>query len=187
LSEIRMDEWGLDALAIGSQKGLMSPPGLGLAVLAESALGHLRPAGYYLDLARELGQQRGGQTAYTPAINLVASAAAVLEEVLREGLDEHLRQKSERNNRFYEIGVAAGLQTVPQAGAQKSPATAAFYLPKGATAGSLVAAMSSRGWRVAGGQGPLKGRIFRISAMGYLEDTEMERAFTDFESALKEL
>ena len=187
LSELRMDEWGLDALAIGSQKGLMSPPGLGLAVLAESALESLRSAGYYLDLARELGQQRGGQTAYTPAINLVAAAAAVLEEVLREGLDGHLRQKSERNRRFYEIGAKAGLQPLPQAGAQKSPATAAFYLPEGAAAGSLATAMSARGWRIAGGQGPLKGRIFRISAMGYLENDEMERAFSDFESALQEL
>jgi len=187
LSELRMDEWGLDALAIGSQKGLMSPPGLGLAVLGDSALERLRPAGYYLNLALELGRQRGGQTAYTPAINLVAAAAAVLEEVLREGLDVHLRSKSEGNRRFYEIGAAAGLKPVPQAGAQKSPATAAFYLPDGAPAGSLAAAMAAKGWRIAGGQGPLKGRIFRISAMGYLEDNEMEQAFADFESALKEL
>jgi len=180
LSELRLDDWQVDAAAIGSQKGLMSPPGLGLAVLGPRALAALRPSGYYLNLERELRAQRAGQTAYTPAINLVAAAAAVLEEVVNDGVEAHLKGKLYQNDRFYEIGQRVGLEPVPQEEGARSPATAAFYLPPGAKAAAVSEPMLERGWRIAGGQGPLKGRIFRISAMGYLEEAELERAYADF-------
>ncbi len=187
LSELAIDDWGVDALAVGSQKGLMSPPGLALAVLGPRALAALRPAGYYLNLQRELRAQQKGQTAYTPAINLVAAAAAVLERVAADGLQEHLRAKRAQNESFYEIGLEAGLRPVPEDGAERSPATAAFYLPEGAAADAVSGPMLERGWRIAGGQGPLKGRIFRISAMGYLEEAELERARADFAAVLARL
>ncbi|WP_457638276.1 pyridoxal-phosphate-dependent aminotransferase family protein [Oceanithermus sp.] len=187
LSELRMDDWQVDALAIGSQKGLMSPPGLGLALLGPRALSALRPAGYYLNLDRELTAQKRGQTAYTPAINLVAAAAAVLEEIMTAGLSAHLSRKQEFNERFYQIGLSAGLKPVPQEAASRSPATAAFFLPEEAPANAFSGPMLARGWRIAGGQGPLKGKIFRISAMGYLNDAELEKAYTDFEEVLRGL
>jgi len=187
LSELKMDEWRLDAVAIGSQKGLMSPPGLGLAVLGPRALEALRPAGYYLNLERELRSQQKGQTAYTPAINLVAAADGVLKELLARGLDDHLRTKQELNRRFYEIGESAGLDPVPRPQAGRSPATAALYLPEGAPADAVSRPMLERGWRIAGGQGPLKGRIFRVSAMGYLTEDEQEKAFADLSEVLNGL
>ncbi len=184
LSELRLDDWQVDAAAIGSQKGLMSPPGLGLALLGPRALAALRPVGYYLNLERELRAQRKGQTAYTPAINLVAAAAAVLEEIAADGLERHLARKRESNERFYQIGLRAGLEPVPQEEDTRSPATATFYLPAEAPADAVSKPMLERGWRIAGGQGPLKGRIFRISAMGYLAEEELERAYADFAEVL---
>ena len=187
LSELKMDEWRVDAVAIGSQKGLMSPPGLGLAVLGPRAQEALRPAGYYLNLERELRAQRAGQTAYTPAINLIAAADAVLANIVAEGLEKHLTIKKEWNDHFYEIGERAGLEAVPRREDARSPAAAAFYLPAGVPSSAVLGAMLEKGWRIAGGQGPLKGKIFRISAMGYLTADELERAFADFSGVLSRL
>ncbi len=180
LAPVRMDAWGLDAAVLGSQKGLMSPPGLAAVVLGARGLKRLRPAGYYLDLARELRAQRARQTAFTPPINLIEAAAAVMAALEAADWEARFARVREVNERFYALGKTAGLTPVPAPGAERSPATAAFYLPRGMPYAEVSQAFAARGWRVAGGQGPLKGRILRVSAMGYFEDGELERAWRDF-------
>ena len=192
LAPVAMDAMGLDAAVAGSQKGLMLPPGLAFVALGERALSALRPAGYYLNLARELESQRKGEGAYTPAINLVLAAREVLA-VLLPVLEEHLAEKRGQNERLYALGERYGLRPVPAQGgspappAFRSPATAAFYLPEGVAYRDLAGAFLRRGYRIAGGQGPLKGRIFRISFMGYFSPEEVERALSAFAAVLDEL
>ncbi len=160
---VGLEAWGVDAAAAGSQKGLMCPPGLGFVALTPRALLALRPRGYYLDLGRELKAQREGETAWTPAINLVGAVQAVLQEVLPR-LDQHLALKAWQNGLLYEVGEEFGLRPVPE---QKSPAVAAFYLPEGVPYARVKEAFAKRGAVIAGGQGALKGRIFRLSLMGH--------------------
>lgn len=163
VTEVALEAFGVDAAASGSQKGLMCPPGLGFVALGPRALERLRPRGYYLDLARELKAQREGESAWTPAINLVGAVAAVLEEVLPR-LPEHLALKAWQNDLLYRVGAELGLSPVPEA---RSPAVAAFHLPEGVPYGAVKEAFAKRGAVIAGGQGPLKGRIFRLSLMGH--------------------
>ena len=187
LAPLELEGWGLDAAVSGSQKGTMAPPGLAFAALAPRALERLRPAGYYLDLARELAAERSGGTAFTPPIQLIEAVGAVLAAELPGGahdLQARWRAKARANERFYGLGVQAGLRPVPDAAAPRSPATAAFYLPAGRSYAELARAFLERGWRIAGGQGPLKGRIFRVSAMGYFEPDELERAYRDVSEVL---
>ncbi|WP_456444890.1 pyridoxal-phosphate-dependent aminotransferase family protein [Oceanithermus sp.] len=188
VAEIELESWGLDAAVSGSQKGAMSPPGLAFAWLAPRALERLRPSGYYLDLSRELAAQRQGQTAFTPPIQIIEAVHDVLEAVWPHGRDDlarHWAAKAEATARFYARGAELGLRPVPSREEARSPATAAFYLPPGWTSEALSAAFAERGWRVAGGQGPLKGRIFRVSAMGYFTPAELERAYSDFTAVLR--
>lgn len=163
VSPVALEDWGIDAAAAGSQKGPMCPPGLGYAALAPGALERVRGAGYYLSLAKELRTQVGGESAWTPAINLIAATAAVLEAVLPK-LDDHLGLKAEQTRILYEAGEDIGLEVVPEV---KSPATTCFYLPQGIKYTQVKEAFGVRGATIIGGQGQLKGKIFRVSLMGY--------------------
>jgi len=163
VSEFALEDWGLDAAACGSQKGIMCPPGLGYAALSPRAIEHLKPRGFYLNLASELKVQSAGESAWTPAINLVAATAAVLEALLPH-LPEHLALKEQQNQILYTAGERLGLKPVPEV---KSPATTCFYLPEGVSYTQLKEAFAARGATIIGGQGQLKGRVFRLSLMGY--------------------
>jgi aspartate aminotransferase-like enzyme len=163
VSEFALEGWGIDAAACGSQKGIMCPPGLGYAALSPRAIEHLKPRGFYLNLASELKVQSAGESAWTPAINLVAATAAVLE-VLLPRLPEHLALKERQNQILYAAGERLGLKPVPEV---KSPATTCFCLPEGVSYTQLKEAFAARGATIIGGQGQLKGRVFRLSLMGY--------------------
>jgi aspartate aminotransferase-like enzyme len=94
--------------------------------------------------------------------------AAVLEEVLPR-LEAHLELKAWQNELLYGVGEALGLRPVPEV---RSPAVAAFYLPEGVAYGAVKEAFARRKAVIAGGQGPLKGRIFRLSLMGHYDRYE---------------
>src|SRR5690606_23617435 len=88
-AELRPREWDLDAVVSGSQKGVMSPPGLAFAWLSDRAWqrgGDLVPSAY-LDLRRERLKQRDGQTFFTPATSLVAGLEVALRLIEAEGLE----------------------------------------------------------------------------------------------------
>ncbi|HEX7022012.1 MAG TPA: aminotransferase class V-fold PLP-dependent enzyme, partial [Trueperaceae bacterium] len=89
VAELRPREWGLDGMFSGSQKGLMTPPGLAFAWLSERAWRSrqdLRPS-FYLDLRKERDRQAKAQTAYTPAVSLIAALDAALALLLEEGIE----------------------------------------------------------------------------------------------------
>lgn len=164
VAEARLEAWGIDAAVAGSQKGLMCPPGLALVALAPRALERLKPRGYYLNLERELKAQKSGETAFTPAINLIRAVRAVAEcEVPR--LPELISERWAQNEILYRAGEAQ-LKPVPD---RRSPACAAFWLPEGVEYAQIKAAFAKRGAIIAGGQGQLTGKIFRISLMGYYD------------------
>jgi aspartate aminotransferase-like enzyme len=163
ITQVGLEGWGIDAAAAGSQKGIMCPPGLGYAALSGDTLKRVRPAGYYLSLARELKTQPSGESAWTPAINLIAATAAVLEAVL-PNLEAHLKLKAQQNSILYQAGESVGLRVVPEV---KSTATTCFYLPEGVKYAQVKDAFAKRGGTIIGGQGQLKGKVFRVSLMGY--------------------
>jgi len=163
VTEFELEGWGLDAAACGSQKGLMCPPGLAYVALSPRALEHLKPRGFYLNLAAELKVQSSGESAWTPAINLVAATATVLEELLPQ-LPEHIALKKQQNEILYAAGEQLGLRAVPEV---RSPATTCFYLPEGVSYAQVKEAFAARGATIIGGQGQLKGKVFRLSLMGY--------------------
>ena len=183
VGEVALEAMGVDAAASGSQKGLMCPPGLGFVALSPRALERLKPRGYYLDLARELKAQKEGESAWTPAINLVRAVAAVLEAVLPR-LEEHLALKAWQNALLYGVGEEGGLRPVPK---RFSPAVAAFYLPEGVPYARVKEAFARRGAVIAGGQGPLKGKVFRLSLMGAYDRYEALGVAAMFREVLEEI
>src|SRR5690606_11948330 len=107
-AELRPREWGLDAVVSGSQKGVMTPPGLGFAWLSERAWARsdgLVPTGY-LDLRRDRERQAAGGAGSTPATSLVVALDVALGLILEQGLEARWREKERLNRALLAAGAA---------------------------------------------------------------------------------
>ncbi len=168
VAELRPKDWGLDGIFSGSQKGLMTPPGLAFAWLSERAwvrTDNLHPT-FYLDLRKERRQQGAGQTAYTPAVSLVAGLEVALDLLLGEGLENVWKRRETLNRAVLKGAQALGCKPYAE---RVSPAVAALYAPEGVAAPDIVKGFSARGMRIAGGQDDAKPVLFRPSVMGYAD------------------
>jgi len=187
-AELRPLEWGLDAVVSGSQKGVMTPPGLAFVWLSERAWQRSGEAGragsYYLDLHRERAKQAGGQTAFTPAVSLVAGLDVALGMLLDEGLENVWRRRAGLNAALLAAGGALGLR---QFAARPSPAVAALVVPEGIGARAVLSAARARGATLAGGQGELAGTIIRPSLLGYADRYDAVAAAQLLEDALHDV
>jgi aspartate aminotransferase-like enzyme len=171
VSELRPAEWGLDAVVSGSQKGVGGPPGLGFVALSPRAVevvreraGHLGP--YYFGLARELKAQAEGETAFTPAINVVAALAAGLEPIVEGGVEERWRELRSISEAVTSAGLALGCRAYAE---RPSPACSTLVPPDPVTGRDLVKALLKRGARAQGGQDAIKDTVTRISLMGHFD------------------
>ncbi len=186
---IPMDEWGIDVLVTGSQKALMLPPGLAFVGASERAWARAAKADlprYYLDLRRERKAQEGGQTAYTPAVSLVVG----LREALRMIREETLEGVYARHDRLARATRAAGqaLGLELYAPTCPSPTVTALKSPDGLDSGKLVKHLRSRyGVSIVGGQGDLKGKIFRVAHLGYYSPFDILTVVTALEMGLLDL
>ncbi len=185
--EVYPEELGIDVLVTGSQKALMLPPGLAVLYFSEKAEKRLSTSDipkYYFDVAKEAKKQKNGQTAYTPAINLIIA----LNESLNLILDEGIPQLAKR----HEIMAEATREAVKELGLKllsESPSNSAtgVYAPEGINADDLRKQLLKIGFRVAGGQDHLKGKIFRIAHMGYFDFNDAIQVIVGLELALSKV
>jgi aspartate aminotransferase-like enzyme len=185
--DVRTDEWGLDAVVGGSQKGVMIPPGLGYVALSERSLKRMtepRHGVYYFDLLKAVKQGEKGETPYTPAITLVLALRRALEMMREEGI-EKIVARHDLNARGTRAAVKAmGLNLVA---AVPSNATTAVWTP-GDSSGKITKHMETRyGVKIAGGQGTLKGKIVRIGHLGAYFEEDMYTVVSAFEATLNDL
>jgi aspartate aminotransferase-like enzyme len=190
--EMRTDEWGVDVLVLGSQKALMTPPGLSAAVVSPKAWEKVEKASspvYYFDFlkARKKMGEKSPQTPYTPAVGLVRAMSEAVKLLLKEGLEEVW----ERHRILAECTRAAvralGLELFPKV-LDRSYAVTAVKSPPGVDSGDIVRTMNRKhGVIIAGGQDRLKGRIFRIGHVGYYNFFDIVVALSALELTLKEL
>ncbi len=182
--EVYPDEIGIDVLVTGSQKALMLPPGLSILYFSEKAEERIPRSDiprYYFNVLKESKKQSKGQTAYTPAINLIIA----LNESLKLMLNEGLKNLAERHR----IMAEATREAVKEIGLKllsESPSNSAtgVYSPAGIDADLLRKELLKLGFRVAGGQDHLKGKIFRIAHMGYFDFMDIVQITAAIEIAL---
>ncbi|OGK93068.1 MAG: class V aminotransferase, partial [Candidatus Rokubacteria bacterium GWC2_70_24] len=189
IADLRLDEWGVDLVVAGSQKGLMLPPGLSFCALSEKAWGHVtasRLPRYYFDLAAEGKSVAKNEAHFTPAVSIMLGLREVLRMLDAEGLPNVFR-RHERLARATRAGVEAlGLELFAKA--SPSPALTAVVAPPGMNSEKVLAAYSaSHNITIAGGQGEMKGRVFRLGHMGYVGDFDVITALSALEQVLHEL
>lgn len=190
--DFRTDEWGVDLAVSGSQKGLMTPPGLAFVAVSDRAWKAMETAGlrrYYfcLKAARAAQSKRPPQTPYTPAITLVQALDVALAMLREEGL-ESVFERHELLARATQAAVAAlGLEFLAKDRSRAFVCTSVMA-PGGLKSGDLVKYMRNElGVSIAGGQGKLKGRIFRLGHVGYFDEFDIVSQVAALELALSRL
>ncbi len=187
--DIPVDEWSLDVVVTGSQKALMLPPGLSFASVSEKAWRVARRADlpkYYFDFAKEKKNLAKNQTSYTSSVSLILGLQASLARIRSEGL-QNVFSRTERLARATRAGVL-GLGLELFAPECPSPALTAVRVPRGIDGGKLTTIMRDRyGVAIAGGQGELKGKIFRIAHMGFIQGYDIIAGLVALELTLRDL
>jgi aspartate aminotransferase-like enzyme len=185
--DLPMDAWGVDVAVSGSQKALMLPPGLSFAALSDRAWERVplaRLPKFYFDFARERKAIVGNQSAYTPAVSLVVGLRETLRLILTEGLPD-VFARHDRLARAARAGVQAlGLTLFAE---HPGAACTAVTAPPGIDGGAVVKGIRKRGITIAGGQGSMKGKMFRISHMGYVDPFDVLTALGALEMVLADL
>jgi len=184
---VRMDEWGVDVVVGGSQKGCMMPPGLAFIAVSPrtwDAVEACTSPRYYLDLRAMRKSWQKTTTAFTAAVSLIRALREALAMMLEEGLDNVHERHARMAAATRAATQAMGLRLVAE-----SPANGvtALYTPDGVDAEQVRAAMrESHGVSVAGGQDHLKGKILRIGHMGYVCEEDILVVVGTLERALKD-
>lgn len=168
ISPCPMDDWGVDCLLTGSQKGLMLPPGLALLALSSRAWEYVQPACFYFDLLAERENVAKGQTHFTSPINLIIGLRASMDLLLVNGLDAVYRKQWALTAMTRSGASSLGLELL--APEHYAWGVTAIKMPDGIDGGDVLKRLESQyGIVMAGGQDELKGKIVRMGHMGWVD------------------
>jgi aspartate aminotransferase-like enzyme len=189
IADLPMDAWGIDVMVSGSQKGLMLPPGLGFCALSDKAWEHAKRSTlpkYYFNITEEAKSVRKNEAHYTPAVSIILGLREVLRMLETEGLP-NVFKRHDRLARATRAGVEA-LGLALFAKSHPSPAITAVVAPKGIDSEAILATFSTNyNITIAGGQGEMKGKIFRLGHMGYAAEFDTIIALAALEQVLADL
>jgi aspartate aminotransferase-like enzyme len=173
-----VDGWGIDVLIGGSQKAVMIPPGLAYLSVSEKAWAAMEKSKnprYYFDLRKERKNAVKGESAYTPAVALVAGLGAAFDYIAGQagGDLEKGRVTLIDNAQLNAAATRAGLVALGfTLFAPTAPAAAAtaVAVPEGMNSGDVVKTLKTKFALVtANGQGEMQGKIFRVAHLGFFD------------------
>lgn len=187
--ECRTDEWSVDLLAVGSQKALMMPPGLGFLAVSEKAKkvmeSRTSPPTYYFNLKKYLAKAAENDTPYTPAHTLIAAQVESLRMMVAEGMETIWKNARTMSRAMLAAVETLGLKPfaeVPTAG------LTTICVPAGVDGAAWPKLLEQKyGVKVAGGQGSLKNKIIRVAHMGYVDPLDVIGIIASMEWSLAEL
>lgn len=172
ISPCPMDEWGLDCVVTGSQKGLMTPPGLALLAFSERAwkrAEQLPVSCFYFNLPGERDNLAKGQGMFTSPVNLVQGLRESLHMIFESGGLEAVYRKQWALTLMTREGIKA-LGLAPFAPNHFTWGLTSVSLPAGIDGVRLLSiAASEHGVVMAGGEGHARGRMVRVGHMGWVD------------------
>jgi aspartate aminotransferase-like enzyme len=180
-------KFGIDVLLSGSQKALMVPPGLsfmGISQTAWSRVESAKLARYYFDLrSAKKAWDQNGQTSFTPATSLILSLQKSLEFIEQTGLERLIQLTANRA-----LATRSALHSLSlEVFSSEAPANAVTAV-RSTESDQITSRLKKRfGIHLAGGQGEMKGKIFRISHMGYIDHFDLLGVLSGLEFVLREL
>ncbi|MEM1569500.1 MAG: alanine--glyoxylate aminotransferase family protein [Candidatus Bathyarchaeia archaeon] len=185
--ELPVDKWGIDACVTGSQKCIAAPPGLAFVSVSERFIEEAKRVnrGIYFNLKAYLEYMERGQTPYTPSIPLFYALSEALKMVREEGLEARIARHEKCARAFYRAIEALDLEPYPFEPEYRSNTVIAVKTPKSVNSEELIKTMRLKhGVVIGGGQGKLRGSIFRIGCMGNISAYEVLATVNALESSL---
>ena len=172
---LEMDEWGVDVVVSGSQKALLTPPGLALAAFSgrarDRALSTSRA--FYFSWERAVAAQESNRSPFTPAVSLVWALDAATDIIMETGV-EAMWERSRGLGAACRAGVQAAGLSLFSPDADASSVVTAVAMPESVDGQEVVARVrSDASLAIAGGQGELRGRIVRIGHIGWITSSDL--------------
>ncbi len=187
--DIRTDEWGIDVMVGGSQKGLMLPPGLAFVSVSEKAWQAAEESEtprFYFNFKKEREAQAKNQTNFTSAVTLIIGLNESLKLLQREGLQNVFARHATLAGATRKAVQALGLELY----AKESPSNSvtAIIAPRELDGQAIYKTLKDTyGITAAGGQAQAKGKIFRIAHLGYSDIFDIITAVSGIEMVLSEM
>jgi aspartate aminotransferase-like enzyme len=182
------DQWEVDVVVSGSQKGLMLPPGLSFLSISDKAKGLIEKSDlpkYYFDLKKAINKFETNDTPYTPAVTLVIALAAALDAINKEGIKTRWEKFEKLAKAAQSAAKAIGLTILSS---RPSASATAIKMPENIKSSQVVKILRDKyGLSIAGGQAQLKDKIIRIAHMGWINAQDLIACFSLLEAVLKEL
>lgn len=188
--DMRMDEWDLDVVFTGSQKGWMVPPGLAMIGVSERAWAATRSATlprFYWDFQSARKSLEKGQTPYTPPISLYYGLDVSLPMMRAEGAEAIFARHAAGGKLVRERAVAMGLELFADPAFASNTVTS-IRVPEGIDGKALTKALrETENVVIAGGQEHLDGKIIRIGHLGYFNEADLTACMDALERQLAAL
>ena len=188
---LETDGCQIDVLVTGSQKGWMAPPGVAMVAVSKAAFARAETTTtprWYLDFARERKYQQRSQTYTTPAVSVLYAIQEGLAMMREEGLED-VWARHARVGEMIRAGIdALGLKFLAAQGYRSNTVTSVRNPVDGPDAlKELLTTLRTRhGLVLAGGQGELSGRIFRIGHLGMVDESDVYSILATLEQGLHE-
>lgn len=187
--EVKTDDWDLDVVLSGSQKGWMVAPGLAFVSVSERAWERYQETEgkqprFYFDVKRHIDSLASGQTPWTPAVSLFFQLEKALQMMEAEGL-ENIFARHEKIGGMVRDGIRGmGLELLADEGVESNTVTA-FWIPEGVN-GSEVTKIAREKYQTifAGGQGSLRGKIMRFGHLGAMSEADITAGLDALQKSL---
>lgn len=187
--DLPTDELKIDVVVTASQKALETPPGLAMVSVSELAWKFNEKANlprFYFDLRQAKKFLDEGATPFTPAVSIFFALKKSLENILNRGLENNFKRHSLLGKAVREAIKAIGVTKLLADERWTSDTVTPVIPPDGVNPDDLRKYIRSKfGVVLAGGQGNLKGKIFRIGHVGYVEPTDILVALSAVEISLE--
>jgi len=187
--DLKMDQWGIDVLIAGSQKGLMLPPGLAFVGISEKAWKCADKAQcpkFYFNFKKERESLAKNQTNFTSPVTLIIGLNECLKLLQKEGLENAFERHKRLAHATREAVKAIGLKLFSKE--SHSNSVTAIQSPDGLDGQEIYKNLRVKyGITAAGGQGQAKGKIFRIAHLGYADTFDIITAVAGVEMVLKSM
>ncbi|MBI5078822.1 alanine--glyoxylate aminotransferase family protein [Candidatus Saganbacteria bacterium] len=187
---LKTDEWDLDVVVSGSQKAFMTPPGVAAVSISERAWkAHAvsKCPRHYWDFALMKEEAPKGHTYTTPPESLIFGLREGLNMLKEEGRENVFARHKANRDLVRAAARGLGLKLLAD-DACASPAVTAISPPEGVDAEEVRKLMRDDfGVEVAPGQSELKGKIFRIGHLGYVDSLDIIGAFAALEALFRRL
>ena len=189
--DIKPDEWGIDVLVSGSQKGFMIPPGLAFLTASERAFEVHRQCkypGFYFNWSSYKKSLAQHTTPYTPAINLIVALHTALKMLRAEGLENILARHKSNAMLLRKSLREMGLKLFVEDDEKASYAVTSVYPPEGISVADIRKILKDDyDIIVANGQNDLKDKIFRIGTLGYISERDILMLVSALKSTIQRL